>query len=103
VAELHQRALTQPHPDGDNAHVPDYAPNNPAFFASTVRRDHTEEIIYGHDKVAFTRMTEPYVYLGRVKQHYHRFYDIYARADLQVPPLPEGIVVNFKGPQHQAK
>lgn len=99
VAELHQRALTQPHPDGRSAKVKTYTPTNPAFFASTIRRTHQEDFIYSNDRAIFDRFDVPYVYLGRVRQHFHRFYDIYARADLEVPPLPRGVMVNKNGPK----
>jgi arabinofuranosyltransferase len=103
VAELHQRALTLPHPNGDNADLRSNTPLNPEFFAATVRRDNTPEFIYSGDKLVYNRVTEPYVYLGRVKQHYHRYYDVYARADLNVPPLPEEVVENFNGPRQMPK
>lgn len=99
VAELHQRALTLPHPGGANTDIRANCPINPDFFAATIRRDNTPEFIYGGDKLVFKGMTEPYVYLGRIKQHYHRYYDVYARAALNVPPFPPGVVENFNGPK----
>jgi len=101
MAELHQRALTKRHPNGDNANWKEYTPENPGMFASTIRRAPDTEMIYNYDKGAFKRMTEPYVYLGRVQQHYHRFYDVYVRADIELPPLPSKIIVNYNGPRPQ--
>ena len=31
-------------------------------------------------------------------EHYHRYYDRYARADVDVLPLPESVVLNRLGP-----
>lgn len=98
VAELHQRALTLPHPDGKDADVLGHTPINPEVFVGTVRRENRDALEYGNDKAVFRRFTRPYRYLGRVRQHYHRYYDVYVRADLGVPPLPEDLVVNKKGP-----
>ena len=50
------------------------------------RREDAVDFVYGNDRTIFDRTTMPYVYLGRVHQHYHRYYDVYARADLGVPP-----------------
>lgn len=100
VAELHQRALTLPHPNGDNTDILATTPINPEAFVATVRREDSDEPKFGYsnDRSILARTTMPYVYLGRVHQHYHRYYDIYVRADLGVPPLPERIVVNHAGP-----
>lgn len=103
VAELHQRALTQPHPDGAATAVLKLTPENPTFFISTVQRKNADKIAYGNDKLIWRRMKVPYVYLGRVEQHYHRFYDIYVRRDANIPPLPDDIVVNRAGPQHTTR
>lgn len=99
VAELHQRALTQPHPDGKNARFLEYTPINPEFLVVTQRREKTEGYVYGNDKDVFERVTMPYVYLGRVHQHYHRYYDVYARGDLGIAPLPAPLVVSMMGPK----
>lgn len=98
VAELHDRALTVPHPDGrpnDLATVPP----NPTFVVLTQAREDATTIRYENDRAVFQRLTEPYVYLGRVYQHFHRYYDIYARKDAGIPPLPEALVVNRAGPR----
>ena len=97
VAELHERALTQRHVDGRAADYRTYTPINPEFFIATVRREKLTDFQYGPDRTVFGRTTEPYRYLGRVHQHYHRYYDVYVRADLGVPDLPEEIVVNHNG------
>ncbi len=98
VAELHQRALTQPHPEGKDHDVRANTPVNPEAFIATVQRPNVTDLAYGNDKRIFGRFTEPYVYLGRVEQHYHRYYDIYVRADLDVPELPPEVVMNRLGP-----
>lgn len=99
VAETHQRALTRPHPGGRHADVLGYTPHNPEAVVLTIRREARDNTEYANDRQVFQRLGEPYVYLGRVYQHYHRYYDVYVRADLDVPPLPSELVVNFKGPR----
>lgn len=99
VAEMHHRSLTLRHPDGKDLDVLETTPRDPAFFASTVRRDQSEGFAYRNDRMVFERFSAPYTYLGRVHQHYHRYYDVYARADLGIPPLPQAAVVNRKGPK----
>jgi hypothetical protein len=103
VAELHHRALTQLHPGGADADVRSYTPANPEAFVGTVQRDHADKLAYGNDRKVFERLSVPYAYLGRVEQHHHRYYDVYVRADLGVPPLPETIVTNFAGPKPKLK
>lgn len=98
VAELHQRALTRPHPDGKDAAILSYTPRNPEVVATTVRTAEQPDLEYPNDRRVFERLSEPYVYLGRVNQHHRRHYDIYARADLNVPPLPATVVVSRAGP-----
>lgn len=98
VAELHQRALTRPHPDGGDARVREYTPRNPELFIATVQREKQPRSKYGNDGQIFRRLDASYDYLGRVHQHHHRYYDVYARSDLGVPPLPESLVVNRLGP-----
>jgi hypothetical protein len=98
VAELHQRALTRHHPDGKDAAILSYTPRNPEVVATTVRTPDQTDLEYPNDRRVFERLSEPYVYLGRVNQHYRRHYDIYVRADLNVPPLPGTVVVSRAGP-----
>lgn len=99
MAEIHNRALTQPHDNGADVDIRAFTPTNPEVFAATVQRDHADKIAYANDRKVFEKLTQPYTYLGRVEQHYHRYYDIYVRSDLGIPPLPPEIVVNFNGPQ----
>jgi arabinofuranosyltransferase len=105
VAELHNRALTQKHIDGKDVDITEFTPETPEYIGLTTARHDGQGFRYGNDKKAFTRANRkaPYVYLGRVRQHYHRFYDIYARADLNIPPLPKEVVVNKQGPTPRAK
>lgn len=98
VAELHQRALTQPHPGGRDTDLAAVVPADPTFVVLTQAREHATSIRYGNDRRVFRGLTVPYEYLGRVYQHHHRYYDIYARADAGIPPLPEALVVNHAGP-----
>ncbi|MCB9678348.1 MAG: hypothetical protein H6737_24815 [Alphaproteobacteria bacterium] len=98
VAELHDRALTQLHPDGEDADTMAFTPVNPEIIVLTQARDDFPGIRYGRDRAVFDRATAPYRYYGRVYQHYHRYYDFYVRADLDVPPLPESVVTGFPGP-----
>ena len=90
--------LTLPHPGGVDADVLAHTPDNPTFLALTVAREDARDIRYRGDRKVFERRTEPYVYLGRVHQHYHRYYDLYVRQDAHIPPLPEDLVVNRLGP-----
>ncbi len=92
VAETHQFALTQP-----SFHVAmERLPNNPEFIVTTVVRKEERDPYFG-DRAALMRTTTEYEYLGRVKQHWHRFYDIFVRADLDFPALPEELVANRDG------
>jgi hypothetical protein len=95
VHELHQRALTLPHPEGRDTVAKDLG--NPEAFVVTTRRDHATDFVYSNDRRVYQGVDVPYDYLGRIYQHYHRYYDIYVRSDLGVPPLPEDVVVNFNG------
>lgn len=97
VAETHQRALTQPHPEGANAAIRSYTPANPGLIAVTIRDAGQQPFVYGNDRLVFTGTKEEYVYLGRVYQHFRRHYDLYMRADLNPTPLPRKLIANFKG------
>jgi len=103
VAELHDRALTQPHPNGEDADIFSYTPENPEAFLSTVRTDKQAKLEYPNDKRIWKRMTANYDYLGRVHQHHRRYYDVYVRSDLNVPPLPKKLVVSRAGPKPEKK
>ncbi|MFT4621630.1 MAG: arabinofuranosyltransferase [Myxococcota bacterium] len=98
VGELHGRALTRPHPGGAATDL-SFLPRNPAVVVTTVARIEASDLRYTNDRAVFEQLTRRYRYLGRVHQHFHRFYDVYVRADMDVPPFPEGLPVNFKGPQ----
>jgi hypothetical protein len=99
VHELHQRALTLPHPGGADADVLQYTPQNPTFVVLTQAREDASDVRYGGDQRVFQRLSEPYRYLGRVHQHFHRYYDVYVRTDAAVPALPEALVTNRAGPR----
>ena len=97
VAELHQRALSLPHPEGRDTDL-QALPRNPTFLVLTQQDLEFEGVRYYGDRFVFDRLEERYVYLGRVYQHYRRFYDFYSRADARIPALPKHLVVNRKGP-----
>ena len=97
VAELHDRALSLRHPGGADTDV-SKVPTDPAFLALTQTREDATSYRYLNDEKVFLATRQPYVYLGRVYQHQHRYFDLYARADLGVPPLPESVVLNRLGP-----
>lgn len=99
VAELHDRALTQPHPGGKDADTLGLTPVNPALFVSTLRTADQADFVYPNDRRIFKRLDMAYDYLGRVNQHYRRQYDIYVRADLGLPALPDDLVVSHAGPK----
>ncbi|MEZ4319680.1 MAG: hypothetical protein R3F61_19345 [Myxococcota bacterium] len=98
VAELHNRALTQLHPDGADADTFAFTPVDPEIIVLTQARVDTPTIRYGRDRAVLERTTVPYRYLGRVHQHYHRYYDIYVREDSGIPDLPPNVVENHSGP-----
>jgi hypothetical protein len=102
VAELHGRALTRRHFEGKPADVGAYTPVNPELIVTTVARKNARRMRYDNDRLIFNRATEEYRYLGRVQQHYHRFYDIYVRGDLAIPDLDPAIVINHLGPKKTA-
>ncbi len=96
VAELHERALTQPHPGGaplDLASVPP----NPGIVVVTAARAKATGFRYPNDRTVLESLTVPYTYLGRVYQHRHRYYDVYARDDLGLEPFPDALVENRAG------
>jgi hypothetical protein len=101
-AQLHNRALTQPHPDGKDALIQSYTPRNPAIFVSTFRTDEQKAFEYSNDERIWQGMNEPYAYLGRVNQHYRRRYDVYVRADLNAPPLASELVVSTAGTKQRS-
>jgi arabinofuranosyltransferase len=98
IDELHPRALTRPHPGGADAKFEEYTPRNPEVFIATVQRIDAKASKYAGDADTFRKMTADYRYLGRVEQHFHRYYDVYVRADVDLPELPAALVVNFDAP-----
>lgn len=96
VFETHQRALTRSHPGGRDTDLA-AAPANPEFIITTLQRETARSSSYPNDKRVTQRSRDAYVYLGRVYQHFHRYYDVYARADLDVPPLDAEAVHSFAG------
>jgi hypothetical protein len=99
VLELHDRALTRRHPGGADARWQDGLPPDPEVVVPTVQQDDAPVSPYSTDRGVLLSLRKPYRYLGRVSQHYHRAYDVYVRADLAVPDLPGGIVLNRDGPE----
>ncbi len=97
VGELHPRALSRPHPDGARTDL-GFLPKNPGVIATTVARIDADQLRYANDVTIVEATNRRYRYLGRVHQHHHRYYDIYVRADLDVPDLPPGVAVNRLGP-----
>jgi hypothetical protein len=94
VAELHPRALTQVHLGGADADVKAYMPANPAFFVFTSNREKRKTLYYSLERKVFSQTTARYRYLGRVKQHFHRYYDVVVRDDVPIQSLPKAWVVN---------
>jgi arabinofuranosyltransferase len=97
MAEVHPRALTQRHHGAANADPKEYAPANPEVFVATVADPKWTRWYYPEDLQQFARRTVPYRYLGRIEQHYRRYYDVCVRADLAVPDLPAAWVTNQNG------
>lgn len=98
ISELHNRALTLPHPGGRGTDVREVTPVNPEVFVLTVADPNSKTFRYGGDRVVHNRTTEAYTYLGRIEQHYRRYYDVYVRTDLGIPPIDEGWITNRRGP-----
>lgn len=99
LAELHERALTQRHPNGEHVKIYDFTPKNPEMVVLTNTGKDDEEPGFAPEAELWANLSVPYEYLGRVSQHPKRFYDVYVRRDLKIPPLPETIVLGFQGPQ----
>lgn len=98
VAELHPRALTQPHPDGAPADLAAFLPAHPHAIVLTQSRRDAPGVRYPNDRRVFEQVKRPYRYVGRAYQHYHRYYDIYVRADVALPEATPAWVVNTLGP-----
>ncbi len=93
VAEIHPRALTQPHPGGRDLDPRDVVPARPELLVLTVTDENAREPFYELDRAVFDARAEPYVFLGRVRQHHQRYYDFWARADLELAPIEEQLRV----------
>ncbi len=91
VGELHNRALTRRHPGGADADWQTAAPEDPEIVIPTVQRSDATGPVYPSDRGVFSALTQPYRFLGRVEQHHHRYYDVWVRADLDMPPLAAGL------------
>lgn len=102
VAELHRRALTLPHPGGADADVLGYAPVDPDCLVVTQSDERNVGFKYPNDRSAWLRTTLRYDYLGRVHQHYHRYYDVFVQSQLGVPPLEPERVTNRLGIKDRA-
>lgn len=98
LAELHERALTQLHPNGAHVKIYDFTPKNPEIIVLTNTGNDEEEPGFAPEAELWSNLSVPYEYLGRVSQHPKRFYDVYTRKDIHMPPLPSEIVLGFQGP-----
>lgn len=98
VDELHERALTLPHPNYENIDFRTLIQEPSEVVAFTVASEKKKPFYYPRERRIWGHLSpQEYVYYGRVKQHYRRHYDIYVRADIPIPALPEGTVVNYVG------
>lgn len=98
VDELHPRALTLPHPDLADIDYKALLPEPVEAVAFTVNSPDRRPFYYGREGRIWGHFApQGYRYLGRVEQHYRRHYDLYVRDDLDVPPLPPELVMNFRG------
>jgi len=98
LAELHERALTQLHPNGEHVKIYDFTPKNPEIIVLTNTGNDEQEPGFAPEAELWSNLSAPYEYLGRVSQHPKRFYDVYTRKDIHMPALPENIVLGFQGP-----
>jgi hypothetical protein len=60
----------------------------------TSNRKKRRSLYYTFERRLYRQTTAEYRYLGRVEQHFHRYYDIFVRSDIDMPSLPEAWVVN---------
>lgn len=97
VAEIHPRALTQPHPDHDKADYDSYLPEDVEVIVTTTRDLDGIKPKYSTERTLLRKHGKHYVHLGRYEHHPTRYYDVYVRKDLDVPALPEEIVLNHAG------
>lgn len=98
VDELHPRALTLPHPDLADIDLKKLITSPSEAVALTVNDAKRKPFYYGREGQLWRQLAPArYRYLGRVEQHYRRHYDLYVREDIDIPPLPADVVVNFNG------
>jgi hypothetical protein len=88
VVETHQRALTLPHPGGADLDLFAYLPHDPVAWVRTVADPDAKQAKYGNDRRLRKAVGRGYRSMGRVEQHYRRYYDLFVRVDAGVPPLP---------------
>jgi hypothetical protein len=91
VIETHPRALTRLHPGGADATVHALRADPPEIVIGTVRTPEESRTLYSQDREVLTMAR--YVWLGRTRQHHRRYYDFWARDDLEMPPLPPELTV----------
>jgi hypothetical protein len=94
VFESSPRALTRVHPGGVDSPPGDLPVPDPAAIIRTVtaRDVRSDAFYYPSDRHVWGAVdSSRYRRLGRVEQHIHRYYDVYVRTDLVVPPLPGGL------------
>jgi hypothetical protein len=96
VIETHPRALTRLHPNGADAKVKDFRKTPPELVVVTMRTPEMVRPMYSQDREVLAMAH--YVWLGRVQQHYRRYYDFWARADVPIPPLPADLLVPVSPP-----
>ncbi|MCA9494334.1 MAG: hypothetical protein KC621_30620, partial [Myxococcales bacterium] len=83
IEETHPQALSEPHPSGRPSALPADLPD---LLVTTLRREDAEDFVYREDRRMWRR--GEWRFLGRVEQHYHRYYDFWARSDTDLPELP---------------
>ena len=65
-----------------------------------MKHKHEESIFkvkYPNDRKVLEQLEGRYVYLGRSRQHFHRYYDVFVRDDLELPPVPAEAIINHRG------
>ncbi len=89
--ETHPRALTRPHPRGEDANVDALRADPPELHVTIVRTPDEDRPVYAQDREILTMAH--YVWLGRSRQHHRRHYDFWARSDVAIRPLPPELTV----------
>ncbi len=96
VAERHPDGLTVPHPGGARVQLSTVLDEPPEVLVTTVQREDAPRSRYALDQRALK--SGRYRFLGRVEQHYHRYYDVWVREDVELAALPAELVVPVPGP-----